>query len=96
MGAIVTARWPGGLAGAATDPRAFVDGLSVAFLVNAAIALVAAAVAALTIAGGLSARVPQEGRDGGMSTAIARLPPKRPRRLHRTSKPSSSLLQIAA
>lgn len=51
MGAIVTARWPGGLAGAATDPRAFVDGLSTAFLVNVAIALVAAAVAALTIVG---------------------------------------------
>ena len=54
MGAIVTARWPGGLAGAATDRRAFVDGLSVAFLVNAAIAVVAAAVAALTIAGNRS------------------------------------------
>ena len=52
MGAIVSARWPGGLAGAAIDPRAFVDGLSVAFVVNAAIALVAAGVAALTIAGG--------------------------------------------
>lgn len=52
MGAIVTARWPGGLAGAATDPRAFVEGLSAAFQVNAALALVAAAVAALTIAGG--------------------------------------------
>ena len=52
MGAIVTARWPGGLAGAATDPTAFVDGLSVGFLVNTAIAVVAAAVAALTIAGG--------------------------------------------
>ena len=52
MGAIVSARWPGGLAGAATDPRAFVDGLSVAFGVNGAIALVAAVIAALTIAGG--------------------------------------------
>ena len=52
MGAIVTARWPGGLAGAATDPDAFVDGLSVAFLVNAVIALVAAALAATTIASG--------------------------------------------
>jgi hypothetical protein len=56
MGAIVTARWPGGLAGAATDPRAFVNGLSVAFLVNAAIALTAAALAALTLAGGRSTR----------------------------------------
>ena len=54
MGAIVTARGPGGVAGAATDRRAFVDGLSVAFLVNAAIAVVAAAVAALTIAGNRS------------------------------------------
>lgn len=52
MGAIVSARWPGGLAGAATDPRAFVDGLSLAFRVNTAIALVAAALAATTIAGG--------------------------------------------
>jgi hypothetical protein len=57
MGAIVSARWPGGLAGAATDPRAFVDGLSAALLVNAAIALAAAGVAALTIAGGSSERV---------------------------------------
>ena len=62
MGAIVTARWPGGLAGAATDPRAFVDGLSVAFLVNTAIALVAAAIAALTIAGGRSVREGPERR----------------------------------
>ena len=63
MGAIVTARWPGGLAGAATDPRAFVDGLSVAFLVNAVIALVAAALAATTIAGGRAADVrPAEGQ----------------------------------
>ena len=61
MGAIVTARWPGGLAGASTDSRAFVDGLSVAFLVNAALALVAAAVAALTIAGGRSERAQQQG-----------------------------------
>lgn len=66
MGAIVTARWPGGLAGAATDPRAFVDGLSVAFLVNAVIALVAAALAATTIAGGRAADVrPSEGQPWG-------------------------------
>jgi len=62
MGAIVTARWPGGLAGAATDPRAFVNGLSVAFLVNTAIALVAATLAAMTIAGGRAARVHPEKR----------------------------------
>jgi EmrB/QacA subfamily drug resistance transporter len=62
MGAIVTARWPGGLAGAATDPRAFVNGLSVAFLVNAVIALAAAALAAITIAGGRSAPVRRDGR----------------------------------
>ena len=52
MGAIVSARWPGGLAGAATDPRAFVDGLSIAFVVNAAIAITAALVAALTLDSG--------------------------------------------
>jgi len=63
MGAIVTARWPGGLAGAATDPRAFVDGLSAAFLVNAAIAVVAAAVATLTIAAGRPTHVRQKGGD---------------------------------
>ena len=62
MGAIVTARWPGGLAGATTDPRAFVDGLSVAFIVNAAIALVAAALAATTITGGRSAHARAAGR----------------------------------
>ena len=50
MGAIVSARWPGGLAGAVTDRRAFADGLSTALLVNAAIALVAAGVAAVTMA----------------------------------------------
>ena len=50
MGAIVSARWPGGLAGAVTDRRAFADGLSTALLVNAVIALVAAGVVAVTIA----------------------------------------------
>ena len=62
MGAIVTARWPGGLAGAATDPQAFVDGLSVAFIVNAVSALVAAALAATTIAGDRPAHVRAAGR----------------------------------
>lgn len=55
----------GGLAGAATDPTAFVDGLSVAFLVNAAIAVAAAAVAALTIAGGRPTRVRSDQRGVG-------------------------------
>lgn len=55
MGAILTARWPGGLAGAATDPQAFVDGISTAFLVNTLLALLGAAVAALTIAVGRAA-----------------------------------------
>jgi MFS family permease len=63
MGAIASARWPGGLAGAATDPRAFVNGLSVAFQVNAAIALAAAALAALTISGGRAAPIRRQGRD---------------------------------
>ena len=76
MGAIVTARWPGGLAGAATDPRAFVDGLSVAFEVNAGIALIAATLAALTIAGGRRARVrrPYRGMEHGRDAegALAR------------------------
>ncbi len=64
MGAIVSARWPGGLAGATTEPGAFVDGLSVAFIVNATIALVAAAVAALTIASGRSERARPARRHG--------------------------------
>lgn len=62
MGAIVTARWPGGLARADTDPQAFVDGLSVAFIVNAVLALVAAAPAAMTIAGGRPVHVRAAGR----------------------------------
>ena len=41
-----------GLAGATTDPGAFVNGLSAAFIVNAALALIAAALAATTIASG--------------------------------------------
>lgn len=73
MGAIVTARWPGGLAGAATDPRAFVNGLSVAFLVNAALAVVAAAAAAATIAGGPArARTPARPRAAGAQRRSAR------------------------
>ncbi len=72
MGAIVTARWPGGLAGAATDPRAFVSGLSVAFLVNAAIALVAATLAAITIAGG-RARI--QSREREHREALDTIPP---------------------
>ena len=73
MGAIVTARWPGGLAGASTDPRAFVDGLSVAFIVNAAMALVAAALAATTIAGGRPAHIRAAGdrRTGDDPQALA-------------------------
>lgn len=68
MGAILTARWPGGLAGAATDPQAFVDGLSAAFLVNTVIALVGAAIAALTIAGGRAANEPQPSGEGPTET----------------------------
>ena len=49
MGAIMTASWPGGLAEGSVPPEAFVDGLSKAFWVNTAIALVAAFVAALTL-----------------------------------------------
>ena len=62
MGAIVTARWPGGLAGAATEPGPFVSGLSVAFLVNAGIALLAAALAAVTIAGRSAEHAARHGR----------------------------------
>ena len=65
MGAIVTARWPGGLAGATTDPRAFVDGLSASFIVNAVIALVAAGLAVTTIASASSEHVRAA---GGQST----------------------------
>lgn len=60
MGAIVTAQWPAGLGDAGTDPRAFVNGLSVALQVNALIALVAATLAAITIAGGRAASVRPE------------------------------------
>src|SRR6266540_3301773 len=48
----------------ATEPGAFVDGLSVAFIVHATIALVAAAVAALTIASGRSERARPARRHG--------------------------------
>lgn len=72
MGAIVTARWPGGLAGAATDPHAFVDGLSVAFQVNAGIALIAAVVAALTITSHRRAAARRQERErGGDAEAAA-------------------------
>lgn len=84
MGAIVTARWPGGLAGAATDPRAFVDGLSIAFLVNTAIALLGAAVAAITIAGGRAVRAQRQSLDSHVRATITVHPPRRPRRRHRT------------
>lgn len=71
MGAIVSARWPGGLAGAAIDPDAFVDGLSIAFVVNAAMALVAAALAAATIARRPPATVPSPSERGHRSGASA-------------------------
>lgn len=71
MGAIVTARWPGGLAGDA-DADAFVGGLSLALVVNAAIALLAAMLAATTLASGRSVReratVPRPGPDEGSRT----------------------------
>ena len=49
MGAIMTASWPGGLAEGNVPPEAFVSGLSKAFWVNAAIAVVTAFVAARTL-----------------------------------------------
>lgn len=50
MGAIVTARWPGGFATASTQPGKFADGLALAYRVNAGIALATAGVAAATLA----------------------------------------------
>lgn len=49
MGAIMTASWPGGLAEGTVPPEAFVDGLSKAFWVNTAIAIIAAGVTARTL-----------------------------------------------
>ena len=51
MSAIVSAAWPGGLAGGDVPPEAFVSGLSDAFWVNSAIAALAAIVAARTLPG---------------------------------------------
>mgnify|MGYP000035222745 CR=1 FL=1 len=51
MGAIVAARWPGGFAAAPVPATTLADGLSLAFLVNAGIALVTAALAAATLRG---------------------------------------------
>ena len=50
MGAIVAARWPGGLAGARVDREGLAAGLAIAFRVNAGIALLGAATAAVTLA----------------------------------------------
>lgn len=51
MGAIMTASWPGGLAEANVPPQAFVNGLSNAFWVNTAIAVLTAILAAGTLPG---------------------------------------------
>jgi EmrB/QacA subfamily drug resistance transporter len=51
MGAIVAARWPGGFAAASVRPGALADGLSIAYRVNAGIALATAGLAAATLAG---------------------------------------------
>lgn len=51
MGAIVAARWPGGFAVAPSRPGALADGLSLAFRVNAGIALATAGLAAASLAG---------------------------------------------
>ncbi|WP_338678145.1 MFS transporter [Streptomyces sp. SCSIO 30461] len=48
MGAVVAAQWPGDLADS-VDPKAFADGIAAGFQVNAAIALAAAVLAAVTI-----------------------------------------------
>lgn len=56
MGAIVTAQWPGDLAQASRDPERFTIGVGVGFLVNAALALIAAGVALATIRTGRATR----------------------------------------
>lgn len=58
-GAIVAARWPAGYVQA--SPEAFADGLALALLVNAAVAAVTAAVAALTLGGRPPATGPAAG-----------------------------------
>lgn len=51
MGTILTTSWPGGFAEGSVPPEAFVSGLSKAFWVNAAIAVLTAIVAARTLPG---------------------------------------------
>jgi MFS family permease len=49
MGAVVAAQWPGDLARSAVDPDAFATGIGVGFVVNAALAGVAAVLALVAI-----------------------------------------------
>jgi MFS family permease len=51
MSAIVAARWPGGFASVSVDPGGLVDGLALAYKVNAGIALATAGLAAVTLLG---------------------------------------------
>jgi hypothetical protein len=49
MGAVVSAQWPGDLAQSAVDATAFTTGIARGFIVNAVLAIVAAAFAFVTI-----------------------------------------------
>ncbi len=71
MGAIVAARWPGGFAVAPARPGALAGGLSLAFRINAGIALATAAVAAATLAGTKPRRAARLGRRDGRSSTVA-------------------------
>lgn len=63
MGAIVATRWPRGLVAGIASPRLFVSGLSLAFLVNAGIALAGALLAATMLPTGRNAFGFSEGPD---------------------------------
>jgi hypothetical protein len=72
MGALVAARWPGGLADASARPDDFADGLALAFLVNAVLAAVTAALAAATLRG--AARSVAAGGPGAEAPSLGAVP----------------------
>ena len=73
MGAIVAARWPGGFAVAPAQPGALSGGLSLAFRINAGIALATAGLAAGTLAGPKTRRPVLPGRRNRRPPSTARV-----------------------